>query len=476
MTQADSVAPKSFSSPAMIITGMHRSGTSLMASLLHRLGVNLGERLLESDSSNPRGFYEDVDFYTFHQHALHTRRRTLLNEDEFVFDPTPTEWERAQMLIEHRAGQAVWGWKDPRTTLFLDFWSQLLPHARYLFVYRHPLEVLVSLVRRGSDALPGLLEGLQAWCGYNSRLANFYERRPDSCVLVHSQSALRQVGEFGGLLQKKLGLTTSLDSTTRDDIYYPAEFQSLTFPVEAETILGAIYPKALELYARLNALADLPDEPVLIRPVSSPEWAALLTLVTTLPYPHLPPLNRALLAALLALLAPSELEAFWRNYGQYIETLEQGNMWLEGQRANWQALTAEHVGRLQEQRTWIEKLQEAKIWLEGRLQEQRTQVEHLQKSNTWLEHQRTNWQTLVAERESRLQEQFIWIEKLQEGKTWLEDQRDHWQKQATEQQAYIALFEHYQRLLESNRLYRLFVQLKLLPSPPTRDSEPPSHA
>lgn len=463
------VSPKRFSSPAVIITGMHRSGTSLMANLLHKLGVKLGDRLLERDSSNPHGFYEDVDFYTFHQQALHTRGRTLLVGDDFVFDPTATELERAQTLIEQRTDQPVWGWKDPRTALFLDFWHQFLPQARFLFVYRHPLEVLISLVRRGHDALPGLLEGLQAWCSYNTRLADFYERHPTTCLLVHSHSALSQVTSLARLLQEKLSLAVTLDPAVRDEVYHPEEFQALPLTAEVEAILNASCPMALEVYARLNILADLSDESTLTRLEPKPELVALSALVSTLPYPQKPPMNRALLAALLAILAPSALEAFWRDYGQHVETLERSSTWLEGQRANWQMIATEHEHRLHQQQAWIEKLKEGKAWLEDRLQEHQASIEKLQESKAWLEGQRANWQTLAAERERLLQEQRAWIEKLQEGKIWLESQSAHWQQIA-------ASFAQLQRLLESKRLYRLLVRLRLLPQLVRKDLEKPPHA
>ena len=53
--------PAPFGSP-IIIAGMHRSGTSLAASLLQSAGLDVGERLMEGNWSNPRGHFEDLDF------------------------------------------------------------------------------------------------------------------------------------------------------------------------------------------------------------------------------------------------------------------------------------------------------------------------------------------------------------------------------------------------------------------------------
>ena len=49
---------------------MHRSGTSLVASLLSAIGVDMGQRLLPPDKGNPRGYFEDIDFLEFQRRAL----------------------------------------------------------------------------------------------------------------------------------------------------------------------------------------------------------------------------------------------------------------------------------------------------------------------------------------------------------------------------------------------------------------------
>src|SRR5215211_7389105 len=100
---------------------MGRSGTSLIASIIQKIGVNIGERLVAPGKANPRGFFEDEDFYKFHEGLLLERGHSILVPPDFVFEPTAREIEKAQHLIELRREKAMWGWKDPRTSLFLDF-------------------------------------------------------------------------------------------------------------------------------------------------------------------------------------------------------------------------------------------------------------------------------------------------------------------------------------------------------------------
>ena len=45
-----------------IVAGPPRSGTSLTAGILHRLGISMGSRLLPAAPMNPKGFFMDLDF------------------------------------------------------------------------------------------------------------------------------------------------------------------------------------------------------------------------------------------------------------------------------------------------------------------------------------------------------------------------------------------------------------------------------
>ena len=49
----------------IIVLGMHRSGTSLIAGVLHEMGVNMGSNLMKADEYNPKGYFEDIEIYKF---------------------------------------------------------------------------------------------------------------------------------------------------------------------------------------------------------------------------------------------------------------------------------------------------------------------------------------------------------------------------------------------------------------------------
>ena len=117
----------------LIVTGMHRSGTSLVASLLPHMGIKLGPLFIPADFRNPRGYYEDVDFVRLQQamiqHCLPSADRGCPDwgwtESETFHDEHLDSFHaQAAALLKSRAQTGeMWGWKDPRTTLFLDFWA-----------------------------------------------------------------------------------------------------------------------------------------------------------------------------------------------------------------------------------------------------------------------------------------------------------------------------------------------------------------
>jgi hypothetical protein len=172
----------------IVVLGMHRSGTSLAASLLADAGLDVGQRLVGADASNPRGHFEDDDFHRFDQRVL---RALCADSDGWVAATltAPTEeWvSRARALAaEKQARGRPWGWKDPRTVPLLPLWRQAVPDAWYAIVYRNPWEVVDSLFRRGDAAFDHDAElAVRVWQHYNSLLADLARSAPDRCVVAN---------------------------------------------------------------------------------------------------------------------------------------------------------------------------------------------------------------------------------------------------------------------------------------------------
>src|SRR5204863_4091746 len=134
----------------VIITGMHRSGTSLITHWLHECGLHVGNELLGADTGNDNGHFEDLDFLNSHKALLKSRR---LSDNGFTTSPlkplTCEEKDKLRDIISYKNNfNRQWGWKDPRTCLFLDVYRELIPDAFYFVVLRDFQSVTSSLIYR----------------------------------------------------------------------------------------------------------------------------------------------------------------------------------------------------------------------------------------------------------------------------------------------------------------------------------------
>lgn len=363
-------------SSVIIITGMHRSATSLIASLFERAGVHLGDQLLASDATNPRGFFEDIDFYAFHQNALRLRGESIFVTRNFTFSATPAEEERAAQLIAARAARPLWGWKDPRTSLLLEFWRERLPHAHFILLYRHPLDVLLSLLRRQENQLTDWLQGLEAWYAYNKAITDFQSRYPAQTLLCHSYAVVQDIEAFSARLRERFNLDLQVDAAVRDALYRPDELRRAEITLDSEAVLRHVHPEAMALYAQMNESADLPYLSPVAQPTAASHTVASLAAWSAAHAKSSVSLRRGLLIALLGLIEPELLESFLQQQARDIMGLLQGVEglardvkerdamilelsqqveWLARERAGWERLADEREQVILDQQAWAKE-------------------------------------------------------------------------------------------------------------------------
>jgi Sulfotransferase family len=163
MHSATSAGPRRWRRPPILILGAHRSGTSATAHALQLLGLQIGQRL---DSH-----YESKALQRLHEEYLRKVGATWYQPQPFLDWVQTPEGERdcldylranarhpglfgyrrnprgLYLLARLKLG-SLWGWKEPRTTLFAPLWLKLFPGARIIDVIRHPLSVALSLRQR----------------------------------------------------------------------------------------------------------------------------------------------------------------------------------------------------------------------------------------------------------------------------------------------------------------------------------------
>src|SRR6266478_3395928 len=248
----------------------------MVTRLLHRCGLELGPEsdLMPPQADNPEGFWEHLGFVALNEE--------LLNELGGAWDLPPKADEnftharldplrmKARMLIEGFDSVRVWGWKDPRNSLTLPFWQDLLPGLKTLIVVRNPLEVAHSMRERNGTSYSF---GLRLWEIYNRRFigaANEKDRLITHYNLFFNdaETELRRIVEFIGLPDAKVQKAAVLVNKRRRHTHFTVE----------HLIDARVAPGVIELYRALIAEASAPSKANkgnLAKVSSSPETSLL---------------------------------------------------------------------------------------------------------------------------------------------------------------------------------------------------------
>lgn len=148
-------------STAVMVLGMHRSGTSATAGVLGLLGAQLGTRMMPAGSDNPKGFWENLDAVEIHDQLLRGLDRRW--DDVRAM---PQDWQRSEAATQARGAVAglvsrefsdtpLWAVKDPRLSRCAPVWLDVLRDRGvrpvFLLVIRHPEEVAASMHKRSGE-------------------------------------------------------------------------------------------------------------------------------------------------------------------------------------------------------------------------------------------------------------------------------------------------------------------------------------
>lgn len=141
---------------AILILGMHRSGTSAITRLIGDMGAYLApdSLLLAPSADNPQGFWERRDVLNINRAILKAQNCNWHQVAEFDSRlPLPAALQAPmQACAGELASHAPFVVKDPRFCLTLPYWRPLLAPKAIVLALRHPATIADSLARR--NAMP----------------------------------------------------------------------------------------------------------------------------------------------------------------------------------------------------------------------------------------------------------------------------------------------------------------------------------
>ena len=159
----------------IIILGMHRSGTSTVAGLLHLNKLIMGTyknfwpRPLRQ---NPKGFYENFDFRKINDQILKHVGYDVKSYNIAIPKPKPTNKiinKMEKLISKCNKDYPDWGWKDPRTCLTINQWVKAIKNLnlkndlKIIFVTRKASSVARSLNKRNQLSIAN---GMELWKSY----------------------------------------------------------------------------------------------------------------------------------------------------------------------------------------------------------------------------------------------------------------------------------------------------------------------
>ncbi len=156
----------------IIVLGMHRSATSLIAKTLDT-EIDMGVKLPNLNEHNPKGHYENYSFVNLNDQILKVAGGSWDNpppEENILALSENHELTSAIQLGIKMYQKEIWGWKDPRTTLTIELYMPYLVNPHFICCFRSPVEVAKSLSKRHNWDME---KCLRLCFEYNRRLNKF---------------------------------------------------------------------------------------------------------------------------------------------------------------------------------------------------------------------------------------------------------------------------------------------------------------
>lgn len=219
--QRQRFGPAGTATPAIVVGGMHRSGTSALTRALALAGADLPSTLMAPGADNPLGFWESIPIAEVNDAVLAETGSHWDDVFGFSTRPEAAPLRQASIASIRHAMRAEFCAatlpiiKDPRISLILPMWDIALreaghvPHA--IALVRHPMEVAQSLARRNGYPIA---KSLLLWTAY--MVAFERDSRSMPRVFVNYDDLLADWRSVLDRIERKLGLLLPRRSPAND--------------------------------------------------------------------------------------------------------------------------------------------------------------------------------------------------------------------------------------------------------------------
>ncbi|MBB3934589.1 rhamnan synthesis F family protein [Aureimonas phyllosphaerae] len=254
---------------AILIVGMHRSGTSALAGMMMRLGIDVPGDLIPPAFDNPKGFFENRRFVEFDDR--------LLGELGYLYDDAVSiphaafavardagAVERLRRLATLELGEAESVLvKDPRICRLLPLWIPAVEATGRVVAtihpLRHPMEVAQSLQKRNEFPLE---QGLLLWLSHVLAAERDSRGRPRSFLMYDAvmqdwRSAASRIASDIGIEWPRF-----FDEAADDiDDFLSGDMRHHTAPERIEAAPGSLERLVGDVWDALAALIEEPASP-----------------------------------------------------------------------------------------------------------------------------------------------------------------------------------------------------------------------
>jgi hypothetical protein len=182
--------PALHSRRAVLILGMHRSGTSALSGIIGALGVTGPKTLADATEWNPRGFFESPRIFAANNALLQAAGSSWddwrpLDLQCFEAQAGPHRRVLKEVIADEFGGAPLIFLKDPRICRFVPLVRSILAELRVstvaVLLIRNPQEVAQSLRRRDKFAMS---KSILMWLRHVLD-SEFYSRQMPRCFLSY---------------------------------------------------------------------------------------------------------------------------------------------------------------------------------------------------------------------------------------------------------------------------------------------------